>query len=141
TLVHQGIVEETQDGYPVAVLNKQSWEVLRGGRKVLLAEPTRAKRQKKGKKEIPAHSLTPDDALFETLRRLRKQLADESGVPPYVIFHDATLREIAARKPRSPTELSVISGVGQRKLDRYGAQFLAIVRESTSSEADTAEAE
>ncbi len=127
-LVQQGLVDETQDGYPVAILNAHSWQVLRGERKVMIAESLQRPRKKKGKREPPPEDLTPDAALFEKLRSLRKRLADQNGLPPYVIFHDATLREIAARKPTALEEFATIAGVGQRKLEKYGELFIAAVR-------------
>lgn len=72
-----------------------------------------------------------DAALFERLRATRKRLADERGVPAYVVFSDATLLQMAAHKPRSTGELSQISGVGPTKLTRYGEEFLAAIRESS----------
>jgi ATP-dependent DNA helicase RecQ len=129
TLVQQGLVDETQDGYPVAILNAHSWQVLRGERKVLMAEPLqRPKSRKKAKRELPAGELPPDAALFEKLRSLRKQLADQNGLPPYIIFHDATLREIAARKPTTLDAFATIGGVGQSKLEKYGELFIAAIR-------------
>ena len=69
-----------------------------------------------------------DRDLWEALRDCRKRLADENNVPPYVIFHDATLMQMATEKPQSPEDLLEISGVGQTKLDRYGPRFLEVVR-------------
>ena len=69
------------------------------------------------------------DPLFEALRELRRELATEAQVPPYVIFHDAVLREIAAMRPASLSEMGAISGVGARKLEAYGDAFLAVVRQ------------
>jgi ATP-dependent DNA helicase RecQ len=70
----------------------------------------------------------PDaDPLFEALRACRRDLAKSAGVPPYVIFHDSTLREIAALKPTSLSALSRVAGVGEAKLDKYGAAFVAAV--------------
>jgi len=66
----------------------------------------------------------PSDPAFEALREVRRKLAAETGVPPYVIFHDSTLREIAARKPKDLKELSTIQGVGAVKLERYGGAML-----------------
>ena len=68
------------------------------------------------------------DPLFEALRSKRRELAEAAGVPPYVVFHDATLREMTATKPDSLTVLSQITGVGSRKLDAYGDAFLAVLR-------------
>ena len=64
------------------------------------------------------------------MRARRRALAEEAGVPPYVIFHDSTLREMAARKPESLEAMAGIGGVGAAKLDRYGAAFVDVVREA-----------
>ncbi|MBU1756480.1 MAG: HRDC domain-containing protein, partial [Alphaproteobacteria bacterium] len=70
------------------------------------------------------------DPLFEALRALRKELADEAQVPPYVVFHDATLRAMAEARPRSLSALSRIPGVGAKKLEAYGARFLKVLGEN-----------
>ena len=70
--------------------------------------------------------------LFERLRKLRKQLADAQGLPPYVIFHDATLREMVERRPQTLGQFAGIRGVGEGKLARYGPQFIAALREPGS---------
>jgi ATP-dependent DNA helicase RecQ len=69
----------------------------------------------------------PHDSLFEALRGWRRDRAKEQGVPPYVIFHDSTLREVAARKPVSLIELSAVEGIGDTKLERHGESLLAVV--------------
>jgi ATP-dependent DNA helicase RecQ len=66
--------------------------------------------------------------LFEELRALRRRLADERGVPAYVVFSDATLRDMATRRPRTDGEFLAVSGVGAAKLERYGADFLDTIR-------------
>ena len=71
-----------------------------------------------------------DDPLFEALRAVRRSIASEAGVPPYVVFHDSTLREIAAAKPKTLRELAAIQGVGSVKLERYGAAILLALAES-----------
>ncbi len=68
-----------------------------------------------------------DDALFDQLRSVRLLLAKEQSVPPYVIFHDKTLRDMARHKPQNTAELSAISGVGETKMKRYGAAFLNVI--------------
>ena len=71
-----------------------------------------------------------DGELFERLRSLRKELADERDVPAYVVFSDATLRAMAATRPQTEGALLAISGVGPAKLERYGDAFLAVLRET-----------
>jgi len=70
------------------------------------------------------------DPLFDALRALRRELAQEAGVPPYVVFHDSVLREMAASRPSSRAELAAIGGVGARKLDAYGDRFLQVLRDA-----------
>ena len=66
--------------------------------------------------------------MFEALREVRRNLAAAAGVPPYVVFHDSTLREIATARPASLNELARVAGVGAAKLERYGAAILEVVR-------------
>jgi ATP-dependent DNA helicase RecQ len=112
--------------YQTFVLTDGSRPVLRGERQVMLRrDPQRqARRSRPAKAAQP--ELAPDVApVFERLRTWRGATAKEQGVPAYVIFHDATLREIASRRPTSLAELGRVSGVGETKLARYGEQVLA----------------
>ena len=68
------------------------------------------------------------DPLFEALRAKRRELAAEAGVPPYVIFHDATLRDMAQIRPKSLRDMALVSGIGARKLDDYGEAFLSVIK-------------
>ena len=70
-----------------------------------------------------------DKSLFDVLRVMRKQLADEHGLPPYVIFHDATLRDMAQQRPATLNEFARIRGVGEAKLSRYGERFIDAIRQ------------
>jgi ATP-dependent DNA helicase RecQ len=99
--------------------------ILKGEEKVaLVLPPKRAKRRRmRDGSDHPA-----DDPLFEALRARRRELALEQQVPPYVIFHDSTLREMAAARPGTLHELAKVSGVGAAKLDRYGAAFVEVVQ-------------
>ena len=98
--------------------------ILKGDQAVdLVLQPKRERRQRRSGAANPV-----GDPLFEALRNKRRELALDAGVPPYVIFHDATLREIAQTEPDSLTALSRITGVGSRKLDAYGDAFLAVLR-------------
>ncbi len=73
-----------------------------------------------------------DEALFEELRTLRRAIADREGVPAYVIFHDATLREMAVARPQTLDEMLDVGGVGERKLEKYGEEFLAALGRLTA---------
>jgi ATP-dependent DNA helicase RecQ len=100
--------------------------ILKGDLEVQIARP--APPGRKARRKADAAAIDPaDSALFEALRALRRELAEESQVPPYVIFHDATLREMAAARPATLAELGDIPGIGARKLDAYGAQFLKVI--------------
>jgi ATP-dependent DNA helicase RecQ len=90
----------------------------------LVLVPKRARRSRKGGTQQDY----PHDPLFDALRACRRDLAKEAGVPPYVIFHDSTLREMAELKPTSLNALSRVSGVGTAKLERYGEAFVEVVR-------------
>ncbi|WP_372458943.1 DNA helicase RecQ [Cellulomonas xiejunii] len=125
------ILAVDSDGYGTIRLTPASGDVLRGEREVRLRrEPERtgrATRERRGSGRTPAAAadLTGDDAgLFEALRAWRAGAAKEQGVPAYVVFHDATLREIVTRRPTSRAELGEISGIGAAKLDRYAEGVL-----------------
>jgi ATP-dependent DNA helicase RecQ len=92
--------------------------ILKGGEQLTIAAPPPRKRSGRKRSEGPR------DPLFDALREARRKLATEAGVPPYVIFHDSTLHEIAARKPRDFNELSAVQGIGAVKLERYGEAML-----------------
>src|SRR3954466_8639016 len=97
--------------------------LLKGGEKLeLVLPPKRARRTRRDRAANPE-----GDPLFEALRARRRDLAKEAGVPPYVIFHDSTLREMAELKPTSLNALSRVAGVGAAKLDKYGAAFVQVI--------------
>ncbi|WP_036567858.1 DNA helicase RecQ [Nocardia sp. BMG51109] len=130
-LLAQGLLA-VHGEYGVLTLTEASREVLRSGRTVMLRrEPERVKPAKapraKGSR-LAAADLSPADAdLFERLRAWRASVAKEQGVPAYVVFHDATLREIAARKPADLAQLGAISGIGENKRAKYGEGVLEVV--------------
>ena len=94
--------------------------ILKGEQQVVIAIPPKTKRQRR-------HEMAAADPLFDALRQARRALAAEAGVPAYVIFHDSTLREIAAARPTTLAELAQVNGVGRTKLERYGDAMLAAV--------------
>jgi len=96
--------------------------ILKGAEKVEIVLPPKRTRSRARKA-----AEYPHDPLFEALRARRRELAAEAGVPPYVIFHDSSLREMAELKPATLHALSRVSGVGAAKLDRYGAAFVEVI--------------
>ena len=129
-LLAQGLLTVRGD-YNVLALTPLSGEVLAGNRKVALRrEPERAARPARAAKGKPAADLPAEAApVFERLRAWRAASAKEQGVPAYVIFHDATLRDIASARPGTLGQLGSISGVGENKLAKYGEQVLEVVAE------------
>jgi len=125
-LLHQGLVAESDDGYRVLKLNKQSWTVLRKQQDVQIAI-TRSQEKIKAAENNTYREEA--EALFEQLRKLRKQIADEQSVPPYIIFADSTLKVMAQRKPQNRSEFAKISGVNDYKVIQYGDQFLSVIQE------------
>jgi ATP-dependent DNA helicase RecQ len=95
--------------------------ILKGEQQLSIAVPPPRKRARRERFDGPA------DPLFDALREARRKLASDAGVPPYVIFHDSTLREIAAQKPRSLSELGRVQGVGAVRLERYGEAMLDVL--------------
>ena len=100
--------------------------ILKGESTVEIAIPP--ERERRGRKRANGASNPVGDPLFEALRDLRRELASEAQVPPYVIFHDATLRDMALQKPATHSALGAIPGIGARKLEAYGDAFLAVIR-------------
>jgi len=130
-LVHGGYLRQDVAAYSVLKLTPAAGPLLRGERRVELAVPREGGRARAARRERrTADGLAVDERLFERLRALRKRLADEQGVPAYVVFADATLAAMAALRPRTAEDMLRVSGVGRVKLDRYGAAFLAAIAES-----------
>ncbi|MFH9108870.1 DNA helicase RecQ [Streptomyces albus] len=140
-LIAQGLLE-VEGEHGTLVLTDASATVLRGERQVRMRKDPRpaavrseaagGSRQRKG--SVPAD--LPEEArpLFETLRAWRAQQAREQGVPAYVVFHDATLREVAVRRPATLGELGGITGVGEKKLATYGESLLAALAEGAQQD-------
>ncbi|HEY6837985.1 MAG TPA: DNA helicase RecQ [Geobacteraceae bacterium] len=127
-LLHLGYLEQDVASYGVLRLTAAARPLLKGEERLELARP-RVKvtpLPKTGKKGATA-PLDYDKELFQELRALRKRLADEEQVPPFVIFGDATLVEMAARRPQDAAALLDITGVGKHKLGRYGRAFLEVI--------------
>jgi ATP-dependent DNA helicase RecQ len=133
-LLRIGWIEERD--HRTLALTADGVQALRERRPVSFAKSRFADRTPKRKSTAPpVCDESYDASLFEELRRLRKQIADGQGVPPYVVFSDATLRELAVRKPATLTAFREISGVGDVKLERYGESFTAAIATYVGQEA------
>jgi ATP-dependent DNA helicase RecQ len=129
-LLVKGYARVDHDGYGALALTEASRALLRGETTLRVREDTKAPASRKARataSEIAPH----DEPLWQALRECRRQLAAEQNVPPYVIFHDATLKAMAALRPADPLALLSIGGVGQAKLARYGERFLSVLRAHT----------
>ena len=130
-LVARGLLSVDMEGYGSLRLTEASWPVLRGEEEVLMRRdlrPGRGTRKRKAKEPPPPPDpATWDESLWDALRARRTELAKAQSVPPYVIFHDSTLRDMVHRRPRTLEEFARLSGVGEAKLSRYGEEFLAVI--------------
>ena len=127
-LIQRGILSQDEEQYSVLKLTPLSKPILREGERLMLPAP-RAKVEKRSKKSKAKFDIPYDEELFQRLRTLRRQIADEEKVPPYVVFGDQTLIQMAAMKPGNEDQLLLVSGVGEAKLKRYGRRFLAVIAE------------
>lgn len=131
-LVAGGYLVVDMEGHGGLMLGTRGAAVIKGQETVhLRAETERGSLKSKGtasaRRSNPAAFQGEEARLWEGLRQCRAELARAQGVPPYVIFHDATLAEIVTKRPASRSEFAVIAGVGRSKLERYGDLFLAVV--------------
>ena len=128
TLVARGILAATEHGG--LMLGPEARPVLKGESSVTIAEPpVRQRRQRRARGGGDTAPNPVGNPLFEALRAKRKALASEHGLPAYVIFHDSVLRDMAHQCPETLAELGTIPGVGAKKLETWGPDFVAVVRE------------
>ena len=122
----RGILVQTEHGG--LALGGEARAIIKGEQEVAIARPAeKTRRSRRG----AAQPIAPaDNPLFEKLRELRREIAREAQVPPYVVFHDATLREMAVARPETRDALRAIPGIGEVKLEAYGDVFLKAVREA-----------
>jgi len=130
-LVARGLLSVEIEKYGSIRLTDASWPILRGEAEVHMrmdVRPAAARRKRKAHEAPPPPDpATWDEALWEALRTRRTELARAQSVPPYVIFHDSTLREMVARRPCTREGFAELTGVGETKLDRYGDDFIAVI--------------
>jgi ATP-dependent DNA helicase RecQ len=120
-LIRLGHLRQTADRLSILELTTEGMAVLKERKAVTLTKPMATPQ----KVEHRAGEISCDEALFESLRQLRRRLADERGVPPYIIFSDVALRQMARSYPATEAEFARISGVGEKKLQEFGGIFLA----------------
>ncbi|MCG2634057.1 MAG: DNA helicase RecQ [Gammaproteobacteria bacterium] len=123
-LIALGYLTIDAEGYGALHLSDKCRPLLRGEQKLDLRKQASEERPVRGRGQT--NTVRPQDQpLWDALRTLRRELAEEFGVPPYVIFHDATLQEMVRKRPKNGNAMREISGVGDQKLQRYGQKFLA----------------
>lgn len=127
-LVARGLLDVNVDGFGGLILNESCRSYLRGEEKVSLRRDIKIVAATPRRANLGQHIEEEDQGLWNALRSCRKRLAEEQGVPPYVIFHDATLREMLEFRPLTAEQLRSITGVGDSKLKRFGDEFLAVIR-------------
>ncbi|MFH1620138.1 MAG: RecQ family ATP-dependent DNA helicase, partial [bacterium] len=133
-LIVQDFLEVTEDSeYPLLRITAAGRALCQDKATVRLGLPVppgvKGKKKSRALKKAPDVFLQADAELFERLRALRRGIADKAGMPPYVIFHDSVLIEMAARKPQTLDDLSGIKGIGEKKLEKYGQLFLGAIKE------------
>lgn len=126
-LIHLGYLAQDFSRLGALALTPAARPVLKGETRVILGEPRDLARTEEKLSRREGGRGGSRDPLFRALKALRKELADEAGVPPFVVFSDATLVEMARNRPLDEGELLLVSGVGSRKLARYGARFLELI--------------
>lgn len=129
-LVARGLLDVNSDGFGGLVLNETCRAYLRGEENIYLRRETKPAVNSPRRANLSQAIASEDQSLWNALRACRKRLAEEQGVPPYVIFHDATLREMLEFRPLTAEQLRSITGVGESKLKRFGDDFLAVIREA-----------
>ena len=127
-LVARGLLSVDLERFGTLRLEEKCRPLLRGEQQIELRrdQPRQKTARQQTRTALPADI---DVGLWEALRERRRLLAEEQGVPPYVIFHDRTLQEMCCQLPRNRAELGHINGVGERKLEKYGAQFLQVIEQ------------
>jgi len=128
-LVARGLVAVDFERFGALQLTESCRPILRGEQQLMLRKDLKAEKVKGSKKTSREFAKTDDTLLWNALRAKRKMIADAQDVPPYVIFHDATLMAMLEAKPTNRQQMGLLSGVGVRKLELYADEFLAVISE------------
>ncbi len=127
-LIARGFINVDMDGYGALRLAEKSRTLLRGEQVLHLRKnKARPVAEKKERKVRISKLRSYEQALFEDLKALRKELADFYNVPPYVIFHDSSLEEMTRKRPQNKAQFAAIAGVGEQKLEKYASDFLKCI--------------
>ncbi len=126
-LIARGLLAVDAQGHGGLHLVERSRPVLQGREKLWLRKETAAAPKTRRTPRAPGTVSAADSALWEALRQLRRELSEKQGIPPYTVFHDATLMEMMEKRPRNLEEMEDISGIGSHKLEKYGEVFLALI--------------
>jgi ATP-dependent DNA helicase RecQ len=126
-LIALGYLSVDLESFGALKLTEKSRPLLRGEQELQLRRERKPEKKKKGKRDKETVRFV-DQALWDALKQVRLRLAEDQGVPPYVIFHDSVLMQMLAVRPRNRAEMGSISGIGQKKLDSYGQAFLDEIR-------------
>ncbi|CAE1141169.1 ATP-dependent DNA helicase [Serratia sp. Tan611] len=135
-LIHLGFITQNVAMHSALQLTEAARPVLRGEVELQLAVPRIQSLKARGGAAQKSYGGNYDRKLFAKLRKLRKSIADEENIPPYVVFNDSTLLEMAEQMPIRASELLSVNGVGQRKLERFGAPFMAMIRDHMDNDED-----
>jgi len=130
-LIARGLLNVDLEGFGAIKLTEAARPILKGEKLELRKLRKASKTTSKKEKGSSLHNAA-DTQLWQALRQCRKTLADEQGVPPFVIFHDATLMEMIAQRPQSLQQMNQLSGIGTKKLEAYGEPFLKVIAEHPS---------
>ena len=129
-LVARGLVAINFEHFGVLQLIEACRPILRGEQQLILRKDIKPEKIKPGKKIASSKTVSEiNAALWDALRAKRREIADEQDVPPYIIFHDATLMAMLEARPANRQQMALLSGVGEQKLKLYADQFLAVIRE------------
>lgn len=128
-LVARGLVAVDFERFGALQLTAECRPILRGEQQLMLRKDVQPRKTKDSRGAGKQTDNSQNTALWNALRAKRKAIADEQDVPPYVIFHDATLMAMLAAKPTTAQQMALISGIGVRKLELYGESFLTVIRE------------
>jgi ATP-dependent DNA helicase RecQ len=131
-LVSRGLLRVDHERFGIVQITETGKATMRARATILLTKPlttTKLAAEKRRELKVRTGERDYDKDLFDRLRKLRRTIADEKGVPAFMVFSDATLQDMAGKKPRTLGEMLGVSGVGERKLDQYGELFLNAIAE------------